>query len=81
MRYATPREASQALQVSEKTLRNWDTEGLLSFLGQVLCGNVREVVVNRKDRLVRLGLDLIEWLCQQKDGKLVVLNRCYLSNE
>jgi predicted site-specific integrase-resolvase len=155
MRYATPREASQVLQVSPKTLRNWDRDGkirtirtpaghrrydidsvvnpegdtririlyarvssykqksemvrqadylqslftdgklvkevgsglnyrrkgLLSLLGQVLSGNVREVVVCHKDRLVRFGFDLIEWLCQQKDCKLVVLNRSDLSPE
>jgi len=139
MKYATPREASQILQVSERTLRNWDRDGkirtirtptghrrydidsvvnpegdtririlyprvssykqksdlerqadylqslftdgliikdigsglnykrkgLLSLLGQVLSGNVREVVVCHKDRLVRFGFDLIEWFCQQ----------------
>jgi len=155
MRYVTPREASQVLQVSEKTLRNWDRDGkirtirtpaghrrydidsvlnpkgdtrvrilyarvssykqksdlfrladylqslfadgflikevgsglnykrkgFLSLLGQVLSGNVREVVVCHKDRLVRFGLDLIEWLCQQKDCQLVVLNRSDLSPE
>lgn len=155
MRYVTPREASQILQVSEKTLRNWDKDGkirtirtpaghrrydidsvispggdtririlyarvssykhksemvrqadylqslftdgklvkeigsglnykrkgLLSVLGQVLSGDVREIVVCHKDRLVRFGLDLIEWFCQQKDCKLVVLNRSDLSPE
>ncbi|WP_446378427.1 hypothetical protein [Coleofasciculus sp. D1-CHI-01] len=50
-------------------------------MGQVLSGNVREVVVNRQERLVRFGLNLIEWSFKQKDGKLVVLNRCYLSNQ
>jgi predicted site-specific integrase-resolvase len=43
--------------------------------------NFREVLVNSQDRLVRLGLDLIEWLSQPKDGELVVLNRCDPSNE
>lgn len=155
MKYATPREASQILQVSERTLRNWDRDGkirtirtpaghrrydidsvvnpegdtririlyarvssykhksdlerqadylqslftdgliikdigsglnykrkgLLSLLGQVLSGNVREVVVCHKDRLLRFGFDLIEWFCQQQNCQLVVLNRSDLSPE
>ncbi len=155
MKYATPREASQILQVSERTLRNWDRDGkirtirtptghrrydidsvvnpegdtririlyarvssykqksdlsrqvdylqslfpdgliikdigsglnykrkgLLSLLGQVLSGNVREVVVCHKDRLVRFGFDLIKWFCQQQNCQLVVLNRSDLSPE
>lgn len=155
MKYATPREAAQILQVSERTLRNWDRDGkirtirtpaghrrydidsvinpegdtririlyarvssdkqksdllrqadylqslfpdgliikdigsglnykrkgLLSLLGQVLSGNVREVVVCHKDRLARFGFDLIEWFCQQQNCQLVVLNRSDLSPE
>ncbi len=60
---------------------NYKRKGLLSILGQVLSGDVKEVVVCHKDRLVRFGLDLIEWLCQQKDCQLVVLNRSDLSPE
>ena len=60
---------------------NYKRKGLLSILGQVLSGDVREIVVCHKDRLVRFGLDLIEWLCQQKDCQLVVLNRSDLSPE
>ena len=155
MKYATPKEASQLLKVSERTLRNWDRDGkirtirtpaghrrydidsvvnpkgdtririlyarvssykqksdlerqadylqsmftdgliikdigsglnykrkgLLSLLGQVLSGNVREVVVCHKDRLVRFGFDLIEWFCQQQNCQLVVLNKRDLSPE
>lgn len=44
---------------------NYKRKGLLSLLGQVLSGNVREVVVCHFDRLVRFGFDLIEWFCQQ----------------
>ncbi|MDY7014669.1 MAG: hypothetical protein SVX43_13915 [Cyanobacteriota bacterium] len=50
-------------------------------MGQVLSGNVREVVVCHKDRLVRFGLDLIEWSGEQKDCFLVVLGASDLSNE
>lgn len=155
VRYVTPREAMQILQVSDKTLRNWDEDGriasirtpaghrrydidsvlspvkkhrktllycrvssakqkhdlerqadylqslfthgevikevgsglnyrrkgLLSLLGQVLSGDVSEVVVSYKDRLARFGVELIEWYCEQFDCKLVVLNRSDLSPE
>ncbi|BDT14880.1 transposase [Limnospira platensis NIES-39] len=60
---------------------NYKRKGLLSLLGQVLSGNVREVVVSHQDRLVRFGFDLIEWFCQQQNCQLVVLNKRDLSPE
>ncbi|MEB3182543.1 MAG: IS607 family transposase [Nostocaceae cyanobacterium] len=60
---------------------NWRRKGLLSVLGQVLSGNVEQIVVSYKDRLARFGVELIQWLCDQFDCKLVVLNRSDLSPE
>jgi putative resolvase len=152
--YLTPRKACQYLNVSEKTLRNWDRDGLiatirtptsqrrydidsvlgakttrvvaiyarvssakqkedlqrqidflqekypngklykdiggglnfkrrglLSLLESVLSGNVESIVVGHQDRLARFGVDLIRWICEQKDCKLVVLSRTELSPE
>ena len=152
--YLTPRKACQYLNVSEKTLRNWDRDGLIStirtptnqrrydidsvlgtkttrfvaiyarvssakqkedlqrqieflqekypygklykdiggglnfkrrglltLLESVLSGNVESIVVGHQDRLARFGVDLIRWICEQKDCKLVVLSRTELSPE
>jgi len=52
---------------------NFKRKGLLSLLEQVQEGTVREIVVASKDRLCRFGFELIEWLCEQHDTKIVVL--------
>src|SRR4028118_991367 len=52
---------------------NLRRKGLLSLLGRVLKGDVKVIVVAHKDRLARFGFDLIEWLCEIHDCKLVVL--------
>lgn len=155
-RYVTPREAMQILQVSEKTLRDWDKAGrirtirtpaghrrydidsvlspestkkrkvilycrvsshkqrddlnrqadylqslfphgevikeigsglnyrrknLQALLGQILSGDIEQVVCSYKDRLARFGIELIDYICQQNNCKLVVLNRVDLSPE
>ena len=54
---------------------NLRRKGLLSLLGRVLKGDVKVIVVAHKDRLARFGFDLIEWLCEIHDCKIVVLNQ------
>ncbi|KYC42826.1 DNA invertase [Scytonema hofmannii PCC 7110] len=155
-RYVTPREAMQILQVSEKTLRDWDKagristirtpaghrrydidsvldpkntkqrktvlycrvsshkqrddlnrqadylqslfpsgvvikeigsglnykrKGLQTLLGQILSGDVEQVVCSDFDRLARFGIEIIDYICKQNNTKLVVLNRIDLSGE
>jgi putative resolvase len=155
-RYVTPREAMQILQVSEKTLREWDRtgkvlairtpaghrrydidsildpkstktrkvilycrvsshkqrddlnrqadylqslfpdgevikeigsglnykrKGLQSLLGQILSGDIEQVVCSYKDRLARFGIEIIDFICIKNNTKLVVLNRIDLSPE
>jgi len=36
-------------------------------------------VVAHKDRLARFGFDIIEWVCEQFDCKIVVFNQISLS--
>lgn len=60
---------------------NFKRKGLLSLLESVLSGNVESIVVGHQDRLARFGVDLIRWICEQKDCKLVVLSRTELSPE
>ena len=58
---------------------NLRRKGLLSVLGRVLKGDIKLIVVAHKDRLARFGFDLIEWLCEQFDCQIVVLNQDNLS--
>jgi predicted site-specific integrase-resolvase len=58
---------------------NLRRKGLVSLLGRVLQGDIGTIVVAHKDRLARFGFDLIEWLCEQFDCKIVVLNQVSLS--
>lgn len=58
---------------------NLRRKGLVSLLGRVLQGDVGTIVVAHKDRLARFGFDLIEWLCEQFDCKIVVLNQVSFS--
>lgn len=54
---------------------NFKRRGLLSILGLVSRGGVQEIVVASKDRLCRFAFDLIAWMCDQNDVKLVVLDQ------
>lgn len=58
---------------------NLRRKGLITLLGRVLRGDISTIVVAHKDRLARFGFDLIEWLCEQFDCKIVVLNQVSLS--
>lgn len=58
---------------------NLRRKGLVTLLGRVLRSDVGVIVVAHKDRLARFGFDIIEWLCEQFDCKIVVLNQISLS--
>lgn len=53
---------------------NWNRHGFMSLLEQVHSGSVESVVVTYKDRLCRFGFELLEWIFQKTNVKLVVLN-------
>lgn len=53
---------------------NWKRPGLLTLLDAVCAGSVSEVVVTYRDRLARIGVELLEWLFAKYQTKLVVLN-------
>jgi predicted site-specific integrase-resolvase len=52
---------------------NFKRRGLQQLLQLVMSGCVEEVVISSKDRMCRFGFDLIEWLFEQHNTKLVVL--------
>lgn len=42
------------------------------MIGQSLAGNVSEICIAHKDRLSRLSFDLIKWLLESHNVKLIV---------
>ncbi len=58
---------------------NFRRKGLITLLGRVLLRDIAVIVVAHKDRLARFGFDIIEWLCEQFDCQIVVLNQISLS--
>jgi predicted site-specific integrase-resolvase len=52
---------------------NFKRRGLQQLLQLVMSGCVEEVVISSKDRMCRFGFDLVEWLFEQHNTKLVVL--------
>ena len=54
---------------------NWNRKGLKTILDRVLQGLVQEIVVTHKDRLSRFGQELLEYLFEKHQVKLLVLNQ------
>jgi len=52
---------------------NFKRRGLLNLLQLVIKGDVEEIVVSSKDRLCRFGYELVHWLCEQHNTKILVL--------
>jgi predicted site-specific integrase-resolvase len=53
---------------------NYKRRGLLNLLELSYQGNVEELVISSRDRLCRFGFELIEWIFNKNNTKLVVLN-------
>ena len=58
---------------------NFKRKGLTSLLESVCRGDVQEIVVAHKDRLCRFGFDLIKWLVEFHNGRVLVLDNTTLS--
>ena len=56
---------------------NWRRKGLVSLLERLHRGDKLRLVVAHRDRLARLGFELIEWLVQRQrnGGEVVVLGK------
>ena len=52
---------------------NWKRPGLLSVLDGAVKGTVKEVVVASRDRLSRMGFEILEWMLHRHGCKLTVL--------
>jgi predicted site-specific integrase-resolvase len=58
---------------------NFKRKRFLSILERIYQRDVGLLAVAYPDRLARFGFPLIEWICQQSECKLVVLNESKLS--
>lgn len=59
---------------------NWKRKGFRRVMGEVLRGNVSEIVIARRDRLCRFGLELLEFVFKHFGTKLVVLGSEFQSS-
>ena len=54
---------------------NYNREGLQKLLTYAMNGEVNEVVIAYKDRLTRVGFEMIEWIIKEKsNGVIKILN-------
>jgi predicted site-specific integrase-resolvase len=60
---------------------NWKRPGMLSLLDGAVDGTIKEVVVASRDRLSRLGFDILEWMLHRHGCKLTVLQAADQSPE
>lgn len=54
---------------------NYKRKGLRSILERAIRGDRITLVVTYRDRLVRFGFDLLEWIIERAHGEIVVLNQ------
>ena len=60
---------------------NFRRKKFLKIIEDILSRSVSKLILAHKDRLVRFGFELIEYLCNQYDCELVLLNQERLSPE
>lgn len=60
---------------------NYKKEGLLKMINLVECGEVDRIIVLYKDRLIRFGYDLIEYICKLNDTKIKIVDNSTISKE
>ena len=60
---------------------NFKRKKLLELINDILSGKVKTLVVAHKDRLTRFGFDLIEYICQQNNCEILVMNSLSVSPE
>ena len=53
---------------------NFQRKGLTSLLERLHRGDKLQIVVAHRDRLVRFGFELIQWMAEQNGGQVLVLD-------
>ena len=51
------------------------------MINLVECGEVDRIIVLYKDRLIRFGYDLIEYICKLNDTKIEIVDNSTISKE
>ena len=51
------------------------------MINLVECGEVERIIVLYKDRLIRFGYDLIEYICKLNDTKIEIVDNSTISKE
>ena len=54
---------------------NYYKKGLKRLLDEILAGNVGRLVITHKDRLLRLGAELVFSICEAKQVEVVIVNK------
>jgi putative resolvase len=60
---------------------NYKRKNFLKLVKEILNGEIDTVVIAHKDRLVRFGFEWFEWLCNENDVNLKIINDEKLSPE
>jgi predicted site-specific integrase-resolvase len=60
---------------------NYKKPGLRKLIDKITNHEISTIVVLYKDRLVRFGYELIEYLCEQNDVKIEVIDNSMISKE
>ncbi|NDG32520.1 IS607 family transposase [bacterium] len=60
---------------------NFKRRGLQCLLRLVMSNSVNEIVVSSKDRLCRFGFELLEWIFNQHNTKLMVLESTTITED
>jgi putative resolvase len=60
---------------------NYRRRGFKTLLDRISEGTIATLVVTHKDRLVRFGLDLVEWLCRKYGTAILVLDQAHSTDQ
>ena len=60
---------------------NYKKEGLLKMITLIERGEIERIIVLYKDRLIRFGYDLIEYICKLNNTKIEIVDNSTISKE
>jgi putative resolvase len=60
---------------------NFKRKNLLRMVDAVLQGHVSEIVIAHRDRLCRFAYDLLQWVCDRSETRLIVQQQDIMSRE
>jgi predicted site-specific integrase-resolvase len=53
---------------------NYKRKNFLKLIKEVINGEINSIVIAHKDRLIRFGFDFFEWLCNEYNTKIYIIN-------